>query len=148
MTLERRSKQSPELKEAYDTEETTHDLIETAFTLEDLTRNASGALLPGGYWRSTAGQSAASEARRRWRDCNPVFHGAGGDLGLFEDGFSWAQDAAVIRNTCEMAQKTRGIQVPIDDLPLDDPKTYDLLNQGKHAGHFSVGIQRDARFVP
>ena len=34
-------KQSPEFKEAYETEEVTRELIDTALILEDLTRNAS-----------------------------------------------------------------------------------------------------------
>src|SRR5882724_4399536 len=41
MTLEKALKQVPELKEAYQNEEVTRELIDTAFILEDLTRNAS-----------------------------------------------------------------------------------------------------------
>ncbi|MGH7943194.1 MAG: DNA polymerase III subunit alpha, partial [Limisphaerales bacterium] len=41
MTLEKALKQSPELKTAYDTEDVTRELIDTALVLEDLTRNSS-----------------------------------------------------------------------------------------------------------
>ncbi len=41
MTLEKALKQSPEFKQAYETEEVTRELIDTALILEDLTRNAS-----------------------------------------------------------------------------------------------------------
>src|SRR5258706_464916 len=41
MTLEKALKQSPELKQAYDSEETTRELIDTALVLEDISRNAS-----------------------------------------------------------------------------------------------------------
>ena len=41
MTLEKALKQSPELKQAYESEEITHELIDTALILEDLARNAS-----------------------------------------------------------------------------------------------------------
>ncbi len=41
MTLEKALKAAPELKQAYDSEEVTRELIDTAFVLEDLTRNAS-----------------------------------------------------------------------------------------------------------
>ncbi len=40
MDLTKALKQSPELKEAYETEEATRELIDTAFILEDLARNA------------------------------------------------------------------------------------------------------------
>jgi DNA polymerase-3 subunit alpha len=44
-----------------------------------------------------------------------------------------------------MVQKTRGIQVPIDALPLDDAKTYDLLNKANTLGIFQLesGGMRD-----
>ncbi|MFZ9383504.1 MAG: hypothetical protein ACO27U_02410, partial [Ilumatobacteraceae bacterium] len=41
MTLEKALKQSPDLKQAYENEEATRELIDTALILEDLTRNAS-----------------------------------------------------------------------------------------------------------
>jgi DNA polymerase III subunit alpha len=41
MTLEKALKTSPDLKNAYETEEVTRELIDTAFILEDITRNAS-----------------------------------------------------------------------------------------------------------
>ena len=41
MSLEKALKQSPELKQAYDSEEVTRELIDTAMALEDLARNAS-----------------------------------------------------------------------------------------------------------
>ena len=41
MDLTKALKQSPEFKEAYETEEVTRELVDTAMVLEDLTRNAS-----------------------------------------------------------------------------------------------------------
>jgi DNA polymerase-3 subunit alpha len=51
----------------------------------------------------------------------------------------------VIRNTCEMVKRTQGIDVPIDNLPLDDKKTYDLLNRAETLGVFQLesGGMRD-----
>jgi DNA polymerase-3 subunit alpha len=51
----------------------------------------------------------------------------------------------VIRNTCEMVKRTQGIEVPIDHLPLDDAKTYDLLNKAETLGVFQLesGGMRD-----
>jgi len=44
----------------------------------------------------------------------------------------------VIRNCCEMVKRTRGIDIPIDNLPLDDAKTYDLLNKANTLGIFQL----------
>ncbi len=145
MTLEKALKQSPEFKEAYATEEVTRELIDTALVLEDITRNASvhaaGVvigdqplvnLLP--LKQDESGTLVTQFAM------NPV-----GDLGLLKMDFLGLKTLTVIRNTCEMVKRTHGIEVPIDHLPLDDQKTYDLLNRAETLGVFQLesGGMRD-----
>jgi DNA polymerase-3 subunit alpha len=145
MDLTKALKQSPELKEAYETEEATRELIDTAFVLEDLTRNASvhaaGVvigdqplvnLLP--LKQDEDGTIVTQYAM------NPV-----GDLGLLKMDFLGLKTLTVIRNTCEMVNRARDIDVPIDNLPLDDAKTYDLLNKANTLGIFQLesGGMRD-----
>ena len=144
MTLEKALK-SPELKQAYDTEETTRELFDTALILEDLTRNASvhaaGVvigdqplvnLLP--LKQDEDGAIVTQYAM------NPV-----GDLGLLKMDFLGLKTLTVIRNTCEMIKRTKAIDVPIENLPLDDAKTYDLLNKANTLGIFQLesGGMRD-----
>jgi DNA polymerase-3 subunit alpha len=145
MTLEKALKQSPELKEAYGSEDVTHELIDTALVLEDLARNASvhaaGVvigdqplvnLLP--LKQDESGTLVTQYAM------NPV-----GDLGLLKMDFLGLKTLTVIRNTCEMVRRTHDIEVPIDHLPLDDQKTYDLLNRAETLGVFQLesGGMRD-----
>ncbi|MEY2466128.1 MAG: polymerase subunit alpha [Verrucomicrobiota bacterium] len=145
MDLTKALKQSPELKQAYETEEATRELMDTAFVLEDLTRNASvhaaGVvigdqplvnLLP--LKQDEDGTIVTQYAM------NPV-----GELGLLKMDFLGLKTLTVIRNTCEMVKQTRGIDVPIDTLPLDDKKTYDLLNRAETLGVFQLesGGMRD-----
>jgi DNA polymerase-3 subunit alpha len=145
MTLEKALKQSPELKQAYDSEEATRDLIDTAFVLEDLSRNASV---------HAAGVVIGPEPLvnllplKQDEDGTIVTQyamGPVGDLGLLKMDFLGLKTLAVIRNVCEMVKKTRGLEIPIDHLPLDDPKTYDLLNKGNTIGVFQLesGGMRD-----
>ncbi|HEY1718265.1 MAG TPA: DNA polymerase III subunit alpha [Verrucomicrobiae bacterium] len=145
MTLEKALKQSPELKEAYQNEDVTRELIDTALILEDLTRNASvhaaGVvigdqplvnLLP--LKQDESGTLVTQYAM------GPV-----GDLGLLKMDFLGLKTLTVIRNTCEMVKRTHGIEVPIDNLPLGDKKTYDLLNRAETLGVFQLesGGMRD-----
>jgi DNA polymerase-3 subunit alpha len=145
MTLEKALKQSPELKEAYENEDITRELIDTALILEDITRNASvhaaGVvigdqplvnLLP--LKQDDSGTLVTQYAM------NPV-----GDLGLLKMDFLGLKTLTVIRNTCEMVKRTHNIEVPIDNLPLDDKKTYDLLNRAETLGVFQLesGGMRD-----
>src|SRR5882724_9080442 len=145
MTLDKALKVSPELKQAYRTEEVTRELIDTALILEDLTRNASvhaaGVvigdqplvnLLP--LKQDEDGALVTQYAM------NPV-----GELGLLKMDFLGLKTLTVIRNTCEMVRRTQGIDVPIDTLPLDDARTYDLLNKANTLGIFQLesGGMRD-----
>ena len=145
MDLTKALKQSPEFKEAYETEEVTRELVDTALILEDITRNASvhaaGVvigdqplvnLLP--LKQDESGTLVTQYAM------NPV-----GDLGLLKMDFLGLKTLTVIRNTCEMVRRTHGIEVPIDNLPLDDQKTYDLLNRAETLGVFQLesGGMRD-----
>ncbi|HZR17517.1 MAG TPA: DNA polymerase III subunit alpha [Verrucomicrobiae bacterium] len=145
MTLEKALKQSPDLKQAYETEEVTRELIDTAMVLEDIARNSSvhaaGVvigdqplvnLLP--LKRDEEGGVVTQYAM------GPV-----GDLGLLKMDFLGLKTLTVIRNACEMVKQTRGIEVPIEHLPLDDARTYDLLNKANTLGVFQLesGGMRD-----
>jgi DNA polymerase-3 subunit alpha len=145
MTLEKALKQSPELKQAHDSEEVTRELFETAFVLEDLTRNASvhaaGVVI---------GDQPLSNLLPLKQDEDGTIvtqyaMGPVGDLGLLKMDFLGLKTLTVIRNTCEMVKRIHGIDVPIDDLPLDDAKAYDLLNKANTLGVFQLesGGMRD-----
>ena len=145
MSLEKALKQSPELKQAYETEETTRELLDTAFILEDLTRNASvhaaGVVIGDQPLVNLLPLKTDEDgAVVTQYAMNPV-----GDLGLLKMDFLGLKTLTVIRNTCEMVKQTKGIDVPIDTLPLDDAKTYDLLNKANTLGVFQLesGGMRD-----
>src|SRR5690606_7627704 len=61
-----------------------------------------------------------------------------GDLGLLKMDFLGLKTLTVIRNACELVKHTKGIDIVIDRLPLDDPKTYDLLNKANTIGVFQL----------
>lgn len=145
MTLEKALKQSADLKQAYDTEEVTRELIDTALVLEDLARNSSvhaaGVVIgPEPLVNLLPLKTDESGALVTQYAMNPV-----GDLGLLKMDFLGLKTLTVIRNTCEMVKQTQGVEVPIDNLPLDDPKTYDLLNKANTLGVFQLesGGMRD-----
>src|SRR6266576_3931259 len=145
MTLEKALKQSPELKQAYESEEVTRELFDTAFALEDLVRNASvhaaGVVI--------ADQPLVNLLPLKQDEDGAIVTqyamGPVGDLGLLKMDFLGLKTLTVIRNTCEMVKQTRGVEVPIDHLPLDDARTYDLLNKANTLGIFQLesGGMRD-----
>jgi DNA polymerase-3 subunit alpha len=138
MSLALALKQSPEFKEAYNTEEITREVVDMAFVLEDIARNSSVhaagvvisdkplvELLP--LKQDEDGTIVTQYAM------NPV-----GDLGLLKMDFLGLKTLTVLRNTVEMIQRTKGLDIVLDDLPLDDQKTYDILNKGNTVGVFQL----------
>src|SRR3984957_6668866 len=145
MTLEKALKQSPEFKAAYENEEVTRELVDTALILEDITRNASvhaaGVVIgPEPLVNLLPLKQDEDGAIVTQYAMNPV-----GDLGLLKMDFLGLKTLTVIRNTCEMIRQSRGIVIPIDNLPLDDAATYDLLNKANTIGIFQLesGGMRD-----
>lgn len=145
MDLTKALKQSPEFKSAYETEETTRELVDTAFVLEEITRNASvhaaGVVIGGEPLVNLLPlKRDESGAIVTQYPMGPV-----GDLGLLKMDFLGLKTLTVIRNTCELVKATKGIDVPIDQLPLDNVETYELLNKGNTVGVFQLesGGMRD-----
>ncbi|MEI7806929.1 MAG: DNA polymerase III subunit alpha [Verrucomicrobiota bacterium] len=138
MDLTKALKQVPELKEAYENEDVTRELIDTAFILEDLTRNASvhaaGVVIgPEPLVNLLPLKLDESGTLVTQYAMNPV-----GKLGLLKMDFLGLKTLTVIRNTCEMVKRTQGVTIDIDHLPFDDQKTYDLLNRAETLGVFQL----------
>jgi len=53
-----------------------------------------------------------------------------------------------LKEACANIKRTRGIEVDLDTIPIDDPKTYELYQQGRTIGTFqfeSAGMQKYLR---
>ncbi|MBI3881334.1 MAG: DNA polymerase III subunit alpha, partial [Verrucomicrobia bacterium] len=144
VSLEKALKESPDFRAAY-AEPQTKMVVDTAFVLEDLTRNASV---------HAAGVVIGPEPLvnllplKQDEDGTIVTQyamGPVGDLGLLKMDFLGLKTLTVIRNTCEMVKQTKGLTIDTDNLPLDDPKAYDLLNKANTVGIFQLesGGMRD-----
>jgi DNA polymerase-3 subunit alpha len=138
-------KQSPEFKEAYETEDVTRELIDTALILEDLTRNASVHAAGVVIGDQPLVNLLPLKTDEDGAIVTQYAMGPVGDLGLLKMDFLGLKTLTVIRNTCEMVKRARGIDIKIDHLPLDDKKTYDLLNRAETLGVFQLesGGMRD-----
>ena len=145
MDLTKALKQSPEFKEAYENEEVTRELIDTALILEDLTRNASVHAAGVVIGDQPLVNLLPLKTDENGGVVTQYAMGPVGDLGLLKMDFLGLKTLTVIRNTCEMVKHTQGVDVAIDTLPLDDKKTYDLLNRAETLGVFQLesGGMRD-----
>lgn len=145
MDLTKALKQSPEFKQAYETEDVTRELIDTALILEDLTRNASVHAAGVVIGDQPLVNLLPLKTDEDGAIVTQYAMGPVGDLGLLKMDFLGLKTLTVIRNTCEMVKRTQGVEINIDQLPLDDKKTYDLLNRAETLGVFQLesGGMRD-----
>jgi DNA polymerase-3 subunit alpha len=60
------------------------------------------------------------------------------DLGLLKMDFLGLRNLDVITDTIEVIKQTRGVELDIDNVPLDDPKTYELLQRAETIGVFQL----------
>lgn len=69
-------------------------------------------------------------------------------IGLLKFDFLGLRNLTTIQHALELIRQTKNIKVDLDNLPLDDQKTYDLLAQGETMGVFqleSAGMRRVAK---
>jgi DNA polymerase-3 subunit alpha len=60
------------------------------------------------------------------------------ELGLLKMDFLGLRNLDVISDTLELIERTQGVEVDIDNVVLDDPKTYELLCRGDTIGVFQL----------
>ncbi len=138
ISLEKALEKSSDLKEAYDSEEVTRELIDTAFILEDLSRNtsvhAAGVVIGAEPLVNILPLKKDEDGTITTQyPMGPVE-----DLGLLKMDFLGLKTLTVIRNTCEMIKEVHGVDIDVDRLPMGDEKAYELLNNGHTVGVFQL----------
>jgi len=138
MTLPRALDLNPELRKAYETDDDCRRILDLGLSLEGLYRNA-GTHAAG----VVIGEKPLVEIipLARDKDGEPVTQFSMeplGEIGLLKMDFLGLKTLDVIQESVALARETRGLTVDIDNLPLDDRPTYDLLNRGDTVGVFQL----------
>lgn len=138
ITIEKALKMNPELKAAYDSDETTRNLIDMSMRLEGLPRHTS---------IHAAGVVIGS---RPLDEFVPLSRGADNvittqftmttieELGLLKMDFLGLRTLTVIQDASRMVQKKLGTDFNIDEIDYDDANVYEMIGQGKTEGVFQL----------
>ncbi|MGB9825613.1 MAG: DNA polymerase III subunit alpha, partial [Desulfofundulus sp.] len=138
MTIERALSESVELKELYEQNPQVKKLIDTAALLEGMPRHAS---------THAAGVVITKEPLTHYL---PLYKAADGplttqfakdqveELGLLKMDLLGLRTLTVIADTLKLIRENGGPEINIDEIPLDDPKTFDLLCRGEGSGVFQL----------
>jgi DNA polymerase-3 subunit alpha len=148
--LDKALKTVPELKEIYRKEDEAKKILDFAQRLEGVSRHASthacGVLITKDPLTEYVPLQYASSADRSivsQYSLHPVE-----DLGLLKMDFLGLKNLTIIESAIKIIKNTRGLDIDIDSIPLDDPASYKLFQEGETTGVFqfeSSGMRRYLR---
>jgi DNA polymerase-3 subunit alpha len=138
MTLEKALKESPDFKRAYDEEEVARSVIDSAMTLEGVSRQASvhaaGVVISDhdltDYVPLTKDDHDAIVTQY---SMDPL-----GDLGLLKMDFLGLKTLTVVQDALNLIEQSTGRKMRPLEIPLDDPESFELLSRGQNIGLFQV----------
>ncbi len=147
MTLEKALELSSELKEAFDKDPETNRLLNLALKVEGSARHASvhaaGIVIsPTALTDYTPLQKDQDEKIITQYDMYSIE-----TAGLVKMDFLGIRNLSILGNAVEIVEHTKGVKVDINNLPLDDKKTYKLLAEGKTMGMFQLGGDGMTRYL-
>ncbi len=134
----------PEFKQIYDSQPHLHELIDTAAKMEGTVRNAgthaAGVVISDKpivdylpLHRPTSGSEETPI-----KTVTQFEMGILDSLGMLKVDFLGLITLSVMAKACEMIEKRHGIRYDLNNIPLDDPKAFELMGTGQTAGVFQV----------
>lgn len=148
MTLDNALSQSPDLKQAYNSENETKRLIDLAKKLEGVARHAS--VHAAGVVIADKDITEYTPLQKETRGGKIItqydMYTVGEDgVGLLKMDFLGLRNLTIIQEALKFIKENRGKEVDFSQVPLDDEKTYNLLASGENTGIFqleSAGMRR------
>ncbi len=138
ITLKDALETDQEFRKRYEEEEDVKTLIDKAFKLEGMVRNVS----------THAAGIVISE--RPLCEFVPLYKATGGEvttqypmeaiekIGLLKMDFLGLKTLSVIHDSIKIIERTKNQTIDLLKIPLDDPKTFSLLNRGQTVGVFQL----------
>ncbi|MDP3785129.1 MAG: DNA polymerase III subunit alpha [bacterium] len=148
-------KEIGELKEIYKNEPEAKRLIDAALKLEGVARHASvhacgvvmtseplKNIVPLQYASSQGESSSAKEVIVTQYEAHAIE-----DLGLLKMDFLGLKNLSIIEYALKLIEERHGVQINIDTIPLEDPKVFKTLAEGKTVGVFQLEGQGMTRYL-
>lgn len=151
VTLKNCLKMVPEMKDAYDNgPQIVHDVLYYATQLEGTVRqigiHACGVIIGADDLTKFAPLSIVEDKESKQGILVTQYEGSViEDVGLIKMDFLGLRTLSIIKEALSNIKKSRGIDVDINNIPLDDPATYELFCSGDTVATFqfeSAGMQK------
>src|SRR3989344_1919670 len=153
MTIDKALELEPDLKSLYEEDEDAREIL-------DLSRRIEGCVRHVGV--HAAGVVISPTPLVEWTPLQPDPKGTGklitqydmysitdeyGGGGLLKFDFLGLRNLSIIADTVERINKIEGIKIDIENIPLDDKKTFDLLSRGETEGTFQLNGNAMTKFL-
>jgi DNA polymerase-3 subunit alpha len=151
MTIDHALETTPELKESYDTERSTQEIINLAKKLEGNVRHisvhAAGVVIsPTGRVDDFSPVQLDPKGEGKVITQYDMYTGnRDGIINLPKFDFLGLRNLSIMAEAVDRIKKIRNIDLDIEKIPLDDKPTYDLFGRGETMGVFqfaSPGMQK------
>ncbi len=148
MTLERALEENPELKQMYDSEEETKEVIDLGRKIEGCARHvgvhAAGVVISP---LSLVNYSPLQLDPKGGKIITQYDMYSIEDAGLLKFDFLGIRNLAILADAVRLVEKTRNIKIDIENVPVDDKSTYDMLARGETEGIFQLNGAGMTRYL-
>jgi DNA polymerase-3 subunit alpha len=144
MTIDHALELEPDLKALYDEDDESREVIDLAKRIEGCVRHVGV---------HAAGVVVAPTPLIEWAPVQPDPKGTGkmitqydmysitdeyGGVGLLKFDFLGIKNLAILADAVARVKETRGIAIDIENVPIDDTKTFEMLARGETEGTFQL----------
>ncbi len=151
MSLTRALEESGDLRALYNEDATVKNLVDTSRRVEGISRHAS---------THAAGVVIAKEVLTRYAPLQKLTRGEEGELvmtqfpmediasiGLLKMDFLGLANLTILAHAREILKISRGLDIDLHKIPMDDPKTFALLATGETVGVFQLEGSGMRRYI-
>lgn len=149
MTLKKALEIAPDLKNAYNTDDQVKTLIGLAQKVESNARHisvhaAAVVIAPDALTKFTPLQLEPGGGRKIITQYE--MH-ASEDVGLIKLDILGIRNLSILANAVNLVKETKNIDIDIKNVPLDDPKTFEMLASGKTFGVFQLASSGMTKYL-
>lgn len=144
VTLKEALEQVPDLKKIYDGDPVMRNVIDTAIHMEGVVRNAgthaAGVVIadkPLTEYLPIHRPTSNSE-ETPIKTVTQFEMGILDSMGMLKVDFLGLSTLTVMARACDLIRERTGKEYDLSNIPTDDPKTFELLGEGKTAGIFQL----------
>ena len=148
MTLERALAENPELKKIYEQEEEAKEIIDLGRKIEGCARHvgvhAAGVVMsPTPLWDYSPLQLDPKGGKIITQyDMYSIE-----EAGLLKFDFLGIRNLAILADSVRLVEKTRAIKIDIENVPVDDRRTFEMLARGETEGTFQLNGAGMTRYL-